>query len=504
MQKIIKELKDNSANFDEIFFINDYVKEEDIIKKDNYEINVPRNIELISEVYLKDCMQNFNYEFEKVKIYIKKDIMLMVKKEINEKIFIFICNLINHNEEIDFNYEIQIEGIIISDKPEDEVKTKIIDPILVCRNMDQYLINGKINKEKDEIQTIEYMGEKVGKYLKYIKSNIKDKSNINDNNKKDIDIPKKDNDYDNPFYINENNNNITNNNKDNFNNNTIRNLISENQIEYNEEDEKQEEEEEEEEESDGEEFLELYWKSVPDFYLNEVIEQINNKDKKINDKNNIDNKNNVNILSIFEQFKEENLPDMQQQNFSSKHIDEMMNDLKIDNQSLNLQNNYSENLVNKNRNINNYDENINNNIYKKNSQYNLNNNFQNNQNNYFGYNKNNNNNLFDNLSYKGNYNLNNNMNNINNNIFNININNNFYDNINNNMNNTQKIIFNDDLIKGQNNSNFINYSNNNQNNYMSKSQKEINIGNMKNKNLNNNFNFGFEKNFVSGPINYIP
>ena len=73
-----------------------------------------------------------------------------------------------------------------------------------------------------------------------------------------------------------------------------------------------------------------YWKSVPDFYLKEFIEQINNKDKKINYKNNINNKNNANILSIFEQFKEEN------QNFSSKHIDKIMNDLKIDSQSLNL------------------------------------------------------------------------------------------------------------------------------------------------------------------------
>ena len=38
---------------------------------------------------------------------------------------------------------------------------------------------------------------------------------------------------------------------------------------------------------------------------------------------------------------------------------------------------------------------------------------------------------------------------------------------------------------------------------MSKSQKEINIGNMKNKNLNNNFSFDSEKNFISRLINYI-
>ena len=44
----------------------DYEKIEDFIQNENFNIYIPKNIELISEDYIKDCMDDNNFGFDKI------------------------------------------------------------------------------------------------------------------------------------------------------------------------------------------------------------------------------------------------------------------------------------------------------------------------------------------------------------------------------------------------------------------------------------------------------
>ena len=266
-----------------------YKKEEDIVIKNVYEIHVPQNIELLSDDYFNSCLPGVDFGFEKVKVYIKKDTMLMVK-EGNDKV-IFICDLENIKKDegngLEFNYDfdIKIKGIIILEKIDLE---NIILQISVF-GIKKYLEKNNINIDNEEIQEITSninKGEIIALYIKYsnnnfitnendnnndtnIESNIDSNIDIDNNNEAEEGVNNKVENIKigNPFYIPENDN---------------KEEIKENKEELKEEDNK-EEEEEEEEESDDEDtkkenekkFLELYWNSVPEFYLNEALNEIN-------------------------------------------------------------------------------------------------------------------------------------------------------------------------------------------------------------------------------------
>ena len=181
----LKELNKNGTPFQDMHCeLNNYIKEEDKIIKDNYEINVPLNIELLCEDYVSNYMQgiNNNFGFEHVKVYLKEDTMLIVKSENKQQIF--ICDLKNDDDEFLFGFDINVEGIIILEKIDLD---DIIDKISAF-GIKKYLENNKINKENEDIQNIiNNKGEVIAKYIKYIKSN-------NDNNKKEDKIIKKEED----------------------------------------------------------------------------------------------------------------------------------------------------------------------------------------------------------------------------------------------------------------------------------------------------------------------
>ena len=165
----LKELNKNGTPFKDMNFnLNNYIKEEEKIIKDKYEIKVPQNIELISEDYINTCM-NANetpFGFEEVKIYIKEDTLLMVKNEIKD--IIYICK-IDNNEEYNFEFNIEIVGIIILEK----IELDIIETQISALGINKYLENNKINKENEEIQNIiNNKGEVIAKYIKYVKPNI--------------------------------------------------------------------------------------------------------------------------------------------------------------------------------------------------------------------------------------------------------------------------------------------------------------------------------------------
>ena len=262
----LKELNKNGTPFQDMHSdLNNYKKEEDKIIKDNYEINVPLNIELLYEDYVNNYMQgiNNNFGFEHVKVYLKEDTMLIVKSENKQQIF--ICDLRNDEDEFIFSFGINVEGIIILEKIDlDDIINKIS-----AFGIQKYLKNNKINKGNEKIQNIiNNKGEVIAKYIKYIKSK-------NDNNNKE-DMIEEDN---NQIHKIE----VENEDVDRGKKNKKESSISEKSEIVNEEDEGKEEneeeegeEEEEEEKDDINEFIKLYWKYVPDFYFSEVLNQSGN------------------------------------------------------------------------------------------------------------------------------------------------------------------------------------------------------------------------------------
>ena len=174
VKKQLNYLDDNGTPFNSLDYnYLDYEKQEDFIQKENYNIYIPKNIELISEDYIKDCMDDNNFGFDKIKLYIGSETMLIIKEE--NPNHIFICDLDNTNELFDFN--IKINGVII------------LETLNLCDILEQlkyssiitFLENNNIDKDTDDIQEIK-IGRKIAKYLNYFNNNENNISNEENNN----------------------------------------------------------------------------------------------------------------------------------------------------------------------------------------------------------------------------------------------------------------------------------------------------------------------------------
>ena len=492
----LKELNENGTPFQDMHCkLDNYKKEEDNIIKDNYEINVPLNIELIYEDYFSNYMQgiNNNFGFEHVKVYSMKETMLIVKS--GNKKQIFICDLENYDdEEFNFRFDIHVEGIIILEK----IDLDIILEQIFAHGINKYLENNKINKEIEEIQNIKNnKGEIFAKYIKYVKSNIdknKNEDNIIKKEDANIKIP-------NAFYEGNNNNNNNNNNEENSNS-------EKSELDKEEEEEMEEEEEEDDKKDDVNVFIKLYWKYVPDFYLSEVLNQCDNNNinqPSIQDSRNIDAmKINDNNYPNNQVFNKGNNNQKNSNHFQMNNQNQNNNSNFTYNNNNNINRNINNNFMNNNcyNNTNNYNNNFVNQNYPQNS-FNVNNNFNNNgtfnTNNNFGYNNNINsgNNSYNNGIYNQNNNNQNNNYNQNNN------NNNNY-NFSNQYNNNGMMI----NQQNNNNSNFNrqkNFQANNNNISFSQNNMHINrrfINNQNSNNTNNNNNLAFNKNYVSESFSF--
>ena len=530
--------------------LNQYSKKNYLLKKDLYSISIPQDIELISEDYYNECFGEVDFGFDKVKAYIIKDTMLMVM-EGNDKV-IFICDLEGNEEGFNFEYDTKIKGIIILE----EIDLENIINQISATGISKYLEYNNINTENENIQVItSNNGNTIAKYLKYSEDNNSNINDINDNNinnaieeenndnknKEEITETKEENNNksNNPFYSGDNNEKEDNDDQENSS----------------EEDNEEEEEEENDEKKNLNEFVDYYWNSVPEFWLEEALEEIKNP-KRNNDKP--ENQVNTQNVDDINKNKNNNNDGFVQMDINfSQHFNNSMNGdgVKLRGRPnpkrsigsrFNPNNNYYHNMnINMNTNTNN-NINMNNNMnmnpdmntmsnYMNNTNYNNNMNNANNANNVNNVNNMNNmnnmNNVNDNMNnlifqgMRNNPGSSNNFNFYNNNMLNQtnNNNNNFNYSPNNppfqfnnqynngNMNqipkgyNTPYNINNNGMFNG-NNPNFNNFNNfGNQTNIMSSSATmNINRNNMfpNQNNFNNNINLMLNRNVISEQIMY--
>ena len=135
--------------------------EKQILEK--YQLNVPKNIELVSEHFIIDCLNNSTQlGFTKAEVFMGNETILIIDKENNN---ILYCCSLEQNKEDDYNFCVKVEYILFfKDK---DVENDQIYEMANLKGLNNYLTKLNIDKNKKEEQEIkDKNGTIIGKFLK--------------------------------------------------------------------------------------------------------------------------------------------------------------------------------------------------------------------------------------------------------------------------------------------------------------------------------------------------
>ena len=215
-EKLLEELEiDNndlttidSGNLIENFFSS----EKQVLEK--YQLKVPKNIELVLESFIKDCLNNsFQLGFVKTKVYIGNQTILIEDDEKTTNKVLYCCSLIP-NERDDYDFFVKVEYILFFRNK--DAQEKQIGEMIDLGGLKNYLtkLNIDINK-KEEQEIRDKNGQIIGKFLKFQEKNNNDIFN-QENSGINSDINNNSNNL-NRFSNNSNNINQLSNNSNNIN-----------------------------------------------------------------------------------------------------------------------------------------------------------------------------------------------------------------------------------------------------------------------------------------------
>ena len=131
---------------------------------EDYQINVPKNFELVLSNFFSDCLNNSSQlGFPKTDVYLGNQTILIVDEEKNE--VLYCCSLVK-NEENNFNFCVKVDYILFFEDP--DCQRDQIDKIADVKGLDNYLLMQKIDKNKKGEQDIrDKNGRTIGKFLKF-------------------------------------------------------------------------------------------------------------------------------------------------------------------------------------------------------------------------------------------------------------------------------------------------------------------------------------------------
>ena len=137
---------------------------------EEYDLNVPKNIELVLQQFFKDCLNNSpQIGFTKTEVYIGNQTILIVDDERND--VLYCCSLVP-NDENNFNFCVKVEYILFSSNP--DVQRDIIGDIADLGGLNNYLIKNNIDANKKEEQDIkDNKGVVIGKFLKFEEKKVR-------------------------------------------------------------------------------------------------------------------------------------------------------------------------------------------------------------------------------------------------------------------------------------------------------------------------------------------
>ena len=116
--------------------------EEDFLPK--YNINIPKNRELINENYFEDCFRKKNFSgFKLCQVHVGNKTILIIDEE--KKKNIYCCSLVPY-EENNYNFLVKIEYILFFKSV--EIQRKQIDELINEKGLENYLRNRNINVMK--------------------------------------------------------------------------------------------------------------------------------------------------------------------------------------------------------------------------------------------------------------------------------------------------------------------------------------------------------------------
>ena len=134
-------------------------------------MNVPINIELVFEDFIKDCLDNSEpLGFTKTEVYLGNQTILILDEEKSN--VLYCCSLVQ-NEGDNFNFCVKVEYILFFNNK--DALFDQLDEITSLGGLNNYLtkINIDIN-QKEEQDIRDNKGRIVGKFLKFQKKNSND------------------------------------------------------------------------------------------------------------------------------------------------------------------------------------------------------------------------------------------------------------------------------------------------------------------------------------------
>ena len=150
----------------------------ELIHVKEYEIDIPKNIELVYEKFFEDCLNNSNMMgFKNTEVYVGNQDILINDEE-NKALY--CCSLVKSDDN-NFNFEVKVEYLLLFASIDD--KNDQVGAMVDLDGLNNYLKKVNIDINKKGQQNLVVRGKRIGFFLK-----MEEKSDDIFNNEPNIDL----------------------------------------------------------------------------------------------------------------------------------------------------------------------------------------------------------------------------------------------------------------------------------------------------------------------------